>query len=112
MKESEFECPITEKIYQIKVGETAQDNWDIIDAADSTDIWFHVKKFPSCHVILETDSHLSKIHKSVLYYCAGLCKEGSKHKNARRVTIIYTEVKNVTKYKKGGPGSVFAKKNE
>jgi predicted ribosome quality control (RQC) complex YloA/Tae2 family protein len=111
MKEYEYECSITNKIYSIKVGETAQDNWDIIGDAENSDIWFHVDKFPSCHVILETDStQLKKIHRSVLNYCASLCKEGSKQKNAKKVSIIYTEVKNVTINKKGDVGSVFTRK--
>lgn len=113
MKESEFECPITNKIYVIKVGETAQDNWDIIDDADGSDIWFHVDKFPSCHVILKSDSMtLKKIHKSVIRHCAGLCKEGSKQKNAKNVSIIYTEIRNVTCNKKGAVGSVFTRNTQ
>ena len=113
MKEYEYECPITNNIYAIKVGEIAQDNWDIITEADSSDIWFHVDKFPSCHVILDAESiPLKKIHKSVIRYCAYLCKEGSKQKNARTTSIIYTEVKNVSINKKGGVGSVFSRKTQ
>lgn len=113
MKEEEFECPITNKIYTIRVGETAKDNWDIIGDADGSDIWFHVDKFPSCHVILETDGEkLKNIHRSVLRYCAYLCKEGSKQKNAKKVSIIYTEVRNVTINKKGSVGSVFSRRTD
>jgi predicted ribosome quality control (RQC) complex YloA/Tae2 family protein len=111
MKEYEFECPITNNIYTIKVGENAQENWDIIGEAGNSDIWFHVDKFPSCHVILETDStQLKKLHRSVIRYCADLCKEGSKQKNCKKLSIIYTEVRNVTINKKGEVGSVFTRK--
>lgn len=113
MIEDHFECPITNKIYQIKVGESAQDNWDIIESSDRSDVWFHVEKFPSCHVILSTDSEpLKKIHRSVMKYCASLCKEGSKQRNAKGVSIIYTEVQNVTIDKKGNVGSVFSRKTK
>jgi len=113
MKEFEFECPITNKIYAIKVGESAQDNWDIIRDAENSDIWFHVENHPSCHVILEVEgTPIKKVHRSVLNYCAALCKEGSKQRNARKVSIIYTEVKNVTIDKKGKVGSVFTRKTK
>jgi DNA phosphorothioation-dependent restriction protein DptG len=110
MKESEFECPITNKIYQIKIGQNAQDNWDIIMSSDKSDIWFHVSNNPSCHVILASDNeNLKMIPKSVLHHCASLCKDGSKQKDCRSVSIIYTEIKNVLIDKKGRIGSVFTK---
>jgi predicted ribosome quality control (RQC) complex YloA/Tae2 family protein len=111
MKVYEFECPITNKIYTVRAGESAQDNWDIIAESDSSDIWFHVDKFPSSHVILNTDGEiLKKIHKSVIRYCASLCKDGSKRKNIKKVGIIFTEVDNVIINKNGDVGSVFTRK--
>ena len=108
MKELEFECPNTNNIYRIKVGKSAQDNWDIIEDADSSDIWFHVANHPSCHVILEVNgTPIKKIHRSVIKHCSILCKEGSKQKNVRKVKIIYTEVKNITIDKKSKIGSVI-----
>jgi predicted ribosome quality control (RQC) complex YloA/Tae2 family protein len=111
--EHEFECPNTNKIYQIKVGKDAQDNWDIIQEADQSDAWFHLDKFPSCHVILYTNSEpIKKIHRSVLRECARLCKNGSKQCNVKNTTVIYTEVKYVKIDKKGDVGSVFTRKTK
>jgi len=113
MIEYEFECTQSNKIYAIKVGESAQDNWDIIEAADNSDIWFHVNDIPSCHVVLEADGMLlSKIHVAVLKYCAALCKAGSKRANFKAVTVIYTEIRNVRIDKKGAVGSVFTAKTQ
>lgn len=113
MIEYEFECTQSDKIYTIKVGESAQDNWDIIEAANSSDIWFHVNGIPSCHVVLESDGiPLSKIHVAVLKYCAGLCKAGSKHANFKAVSVIYTEIRNVKIDKKGAVGSVFTTRTQ
>lgn len=113
MKEYEIECSITNNIYTIRVGESAKDNWDILEDADNSDIWFHIDKFPSCHVILKTNLiPLKKIHKSIIHHCANLCKNGSKQKTLKNVSIIYTEVRNVTINKKGAIGSVFTRKTE
>jgi predicted ribosome quality control (RQC) complex YloA/Tae2 family protein len=113
MKEYDFECPVTNEIYTIKVGENAQENWEIIGEANGSDIWFHVDKFPSCHVVLNANSiPLKKIHRSVINFCASICKEGSKQKNSKKVSIIYTEIRNVTINKKGAVGSVFTRKTK
>lgn len=112
MRDEEFECSITSAIYTIKVGEIAQDNWDIIGDASQNDIWFHVENFPSCHVVLKVPGKIKDVHKSVYKYCASLCKEGSKQKNAKCISIIYTEIKNVTIDKKGSVGSVFSRKTK
>lgn len=113
MKEYDFECSITNNVYTIRVGENAKDNWDILRDADNLDIWFHVDKFSSSHVILKTNSiPLKKIHKSVINYCANLCKEGSKYKNLKKLSIIYTEIRNVTINKGGSMGSVFSRRTQ
>lgn len=102
MKEHQYESVQDDCIYNIKVGENAQENWDLISASEQNDIWFHVENNPSCHVVLSVGS--KKPHKSVINYCASLCKEGSKRKNSRTVNVIYTEIRNVRKADK--PGSV------
>jgi hypothetical protein len=39
VKEEEF--IFKNKIYKIKIGQNKQDNWDLIDASNPNDIWFH-----------------------------------------------------------------------
>lgn len=98
--------------YTIRIGENAKDNWDIIDMSKQNDIWFHVSNHPSCHVILDMSSQLGKgtrPHKSVLNYCAALCKEGSKVKDVKNIKVIYTEIKNI---KKGDKVGAVISKNE
>lgn len=91
--------------YSIKVGENAQDNWDIIASSKQNDLWFHISKFPSCHVVLEVSGKKSP-HRSAINRCAIICKERSKTPN--KVDVIYTEIKNVKKADK--VGSVYTKK--
>jgi len=90
------------------VGTNAQENHDIIDAADPEDLWFHISGHPSCHVIskippgIDIDKkELQKIAKQG----ALVCKEMSGFKKEKNVKIDYTAIKHVTKGEK--PGSVY-----
>lgn len=87
--------------YNIRVGESAQENWDLIQASEQNDVWFHVKNNPSCHVVLTVNPKKDP-HKSVINFCAALCKEGSKQKNNNNIIVIYTEIKNIKKADKIG----------
>lgn len=88
-------------VYNIRAGESAQENWDLIQASNQNDMWFHVKNNPSCHVVLTVNPKKGP-HKTVINFCAALCKEGSKQKENNNVIIIYTEIKNVKKCDKVG----------
>lgn len=95
--------------YVIKVGENAMDNWNLIDSAKNNDnnIWFHLDKYPSGHVICFVKKE-DIIDKNIILFCATLCKEQSKQKHMKNVKVIYTEIKNVKK--KGDVGEVETKK--
>jgi len=109
MKEYTYESVHDDCEYQIHAGESAQENWDLIQNSEQNDIWFHVKNTPSCHVVLITHPK-KEPHKSVINYCATICKEGSKQKSSKNTVIIYTEIKNI---KKGNAvGSVTTKKTQ
>jgi predicted ribosome quality control (RQC) complex YloA/Tae2 family protein len=93
------------------VGENAQDNWNLIDASSQNDLWFHLENHPSSHVVLKMPNIKNaekKISKQSIIHCAVECKNYSKLKNTKKVSVIYTEIKNVTKADK--PGSVYTKK--
>jgi len=80
----------------IHIGKNKEHNFELIDAAAPTDLWFHVQNIPSAHVILEIAPGV-KPDRSTLKQCALLCKAHSKAKNEKRVAIIYTEIMNVRK---------------
>ena len=107
MKEYEHISMYDNKTFKIRIGESAQENWDLIDDSSQNDIWFHAEKNPSCHVVLSIGDYKKTPHKSVLNYCATLCKNNSKMKFMRNITIIHTQIKNVKKSDK--PGSVITK---
>ena len=92
----------------IKIGENAKDNWDILDNSLQNDIWMHLDNFSSPYVIINN----SNPHKSVLNYAASLCKYHSKYSNLKKVKVIYTLVKNVKKGNKEGQAIIKGKVNK
>lgn len=84
--------------YTIIIGKNKKENWQIIDNAIESDIWFHVSESPSCHVILKNMlSTLSAIPIQVIKRCAYLCKINSNSKYEKKSVIIYTSISNVKK---------------
>lgn len=95
MKQEIFEYKSVE--YIIRIGQNRQDNFDIIDGADLSDIWFHVEGIPSCHVILKTEQKMNNIPLQVIKRCAYLCKINSKAKTEPKCSVSYTTINNITK---------------
>uniref|UniRef100_A0A6C0DD24 NFACT RNA-binding domain-containing protein n=1 Tax=viral metagenome TaxID=1070528 RepID=A0A6C0DD24_9ZZZZ len=93
-------------IIEYKVGTNAQENHNIIDAADPEDIWFHISGCSSCHVICKIPENINdkKILQKIAKQGAVICKANSKYKSYKNVQIDYTKIKNVTKLQT--PGSV------
>ena len=83
--------------YVILIGTNKVDNFKIIDASVNTDIWFHVSRMPSCHVILKNDKKLSAIPRQVIKRCAYLCKINSNAKTLPTCEIVYTPISEVIK---------------
>lgn len=83
--------------YIIEIGENKYDNFDIIDNAIDTDIWFHVESIPSSHVLLKTTEKMSSIPRQALKQCAYLCKINSKAKTMKKCVVSYTTMNNVKK---------------
>lgn len=96
MKQELFQYKSQDYIFVI--GQNKNDNFQIIDESEPTDIWFHVEGEPSCHVILKNTDKLGDIPKQVLFKGAYLCKINSKAKTHKSI-IMYTTMKHVTKTK-------------
>ena len=94
----------TDIVYTI--GKSAQDNHDIIDEANPTDLWFHVEDNSSSHVIAKLDeSYDRKQLKYIVKQGAILCKQHSRYSNVKQLNIIYTIIENISKT--NIPGSVI-----
>jgi predicted ribosome quality control (RQC) complex YloA/Tae2 family protein len=100
VKNENFEY--NDQIFQINIGQTAEENWKLIDNANQNDLWFHIKNNPSCHVIINTNG-LNKVDRRVIVKGACVCKENSsKFKSLKKIEIIYTQIKNIKKTNKVG----------
>ena len=82
-----------------KVGQNAQENWDLL-SLDENYTWFHLKSFPSCHVIIEK---LDPTNDDIING-ANLCLQNTKYRNLKNIKVNYTLIKNLRKADK--PGSV------
>ena len=81
------------------VGENAMENWAIIDKykkrGSPSCTWFHLTSFPSCHVFLEIEPN--KLTDEYIQKAAEICKQNTKHKNARNIKVDYTAITNIEK---------------
>ena len=78
---------------QILIGENKNENWELLDNNQGTYYWFHLKSFPSCHVIVQSDD----ITDELIRYAATLCKSNTKYKNQRNIKVNYTPISNIKK---------------
>ncbi len=86
-----------------QIGTNAQENTDLIRAAQEDWSWFHLEKFPSCHVIVcATD-----VTEPMIQTACTLVKTNSKYK-FKHIGIVYCKIGNLTHGDE--PGSVLFKR--
>jgi predicted ribosome quality control (RQC) complex YloA/Tae2 family protein len=87
------------KEYEISIGKNKDENWQLIDASEPNDIWFHIDNQPSCHVILKNadEVKLRDIPRQVLKRAAYLCKINSAAKTQPKCDVIYAPISQITK---------------
>lgn len=94
MKQFSIYDNICKKELIIEIGMNAQENFDLIDKSSRTDIWIHLRDYPSPHVVLHNKG--KKIDIETIRYCGELCKEFSKY-NDKEEYIIFTQIKDLQK---------------
>lgn len=87
---------------QFVLGQSAQENWAILAAADKHYTWAHLDNVPSAHVILETDAPTS----TDLEFARQLILQQTK-KAPERAKLITAQVQYVKRGSK--PGEVIIK---
>ncbi|MGV8146477.1 MAG: NFACT family protein [Alkaliphilus sp.] len=92
--------------YEILVGKNNIQNDKItFKIATKLDLWFHIKNMPGSHVVLRIgDGNYSE---QTLLEAASLAAYFSKAKNATKVSVDYTQRKNVKKQSGAKPGMVI-----
>jgi len=84
------------------IGVSKNDNFNVIDAGNPHDLWFHAKDESSCHVVgvIPEDITDKKELKYIIRTGALLCKNNTKKlKTLQHIEIIYTQIKNIEKTK-------------
>jgi predicted ribosome quality control (RQC) complex YloA/Tae2 family protein len=85
------------------IGKNKNENFAVIDLADSEDFWFHAKDISSCHVVALiplNEDFTAKEMMTIIKKGAALCKENTLKLNGfSNVKIMYTKIKNVIKTK-------------
>lgn len=89
----------------IKIGESAHENWGLIDSSNENYIWIHLNSFPSCHIVIEDENPSNEL----LLEGARVCKNNTKYRNLKNLKICYTTISNLIKGKE--IGSVSYKSN-
>ena len=91
------EIQLEQGIY-IAIGENAKENWALIDASEAEWWWFHLKSFPSSHVVLQTNEPTDE----ELIAAATWCKDTTKYRNLKNLKVSYCQIKNIKKSDKIG----------
>ena len=89
----------------IKIGENANENWELSLKSKGEYTWIHLASFPSPHVIIEHESPSTQL----INEGGILCKLYSKYKNLRNLKISVTTCSNLKKGDK--PGEIYFKSN-
>ena len=95
------------------VGRNSKSNWELLRSSNDTDIWIHLKNYPSCYVIIKCKKDIL-ITGDHITYAGKLCCLYSKIKNSNKKTasISYIECKYVKKGKSSGQAILLKKPNE
>lgn len=76
------------------LGETAKENWDLLDKSKKHNMFFHLSSFPSGYVITDYEGVISN---EILIKASKICKDNSKYKNLRNIKIDYCMCGNLIK---------------
>ena len=81
----------------VYVGNSAEENQQLLEESCQNDIWLHLKNNPSPHGIIKNMKN-----KYDITFAAKMVKENSKLKNLDKVKVIYIERKHVKMTKENG----------
>jgi predicted ribosome quality control (RQC) complex YloA/Tae2 family protein len=86
---------------EFRVGQNAQDNFDLIDDSSPDNLWFHIHGHASCHVVAaiqkgtEGVQYDKKQLRHIATQGAVICKQHSKYKSESNVRVMYTQIQHV-----------------
>jgi len=81
-------------------------------SAAPNDIWFHAHGYAGAHVVLRRDDRREEPGARNLEEAAAVAAFWSKGKTAKKVPVIYTTVKYVSKPRGGAPGQAVVRREK
>jgi predicted ribosome quality control (RQC) complex YloA/Tae2 family protein len=99
--------------FEVWAGKNSANN-DLLTVRHSrpNDIWFHARGVGGSHVVIKVNSAAGEPTKEAIRQAASIAAYYSKHRNAKRVPVAYTEKKYVRKPKGAAPGSVTVEREK
>lgn len=99
--------------FEVWAGKNSANN-DLLTVrhARPNDLWFHARGVGGSHVVLKVGSAAGEPTKEAIRQAAAIAAYYSKHRNAKRVPVAYTERKYVRKPKGAAPGSVMVEREK
>jgi predicted ribosome quality control (RQC) complex YloA/Tae2 family protein len=80
--------------------------------AAQNDLWFHAHGYAGAHVVLRREGRKDEPSARTLEEVAGVAAYWSKGKTARKVPVVYTLVKHVSKPRGAAPGQALLKREK
>ena len=104
---------VTSDGWTVLAGRNNKEN-DILShkMAAQNDMWFHAHGYPGSHVILRREGRKEEPSKQSLEEAASVAAFWSKGKSAKKVPVVYTLAKYVSKPKGGAPGQAVMKREK
>ncbi len=104
---------VVEGGFEVWAGKNSANN-DLLTVRHSrpNDIWFHARGVGGSHVVIKVGSAAGEPSKEAIRQAASIAAYYSKHRNAKRVPVAYTEKKYVRKPKGAAPGSVAVEREK
>ena len=91
---------------RVFIGKNKDENIKLILDSEPDNLWFHLKDYPSCHIVVKNERLLTK---SELYQVGWMVvKNTNKYKNFKNLQISHCLIKDLTICKKS-IGTVFLK---
>ncbi|MBE0642447.1 MAG: NFACT family protein [Bacteroidetes bacterium] len=104
---------VVEGGFEVWAGKNSANN-DLLTVRHSrpNDLWFHARGVGGSHVVIKVGSAAGEPSKEAIRQAASIAAYYSKHRNAKRVPVAYTEKKYVRKPRGAAPGSVAVEREK
>ena len=84
---------ITMEGYHVTLGQSKEENEQLVHDSQASHTWFHLENVPSAHLLI--NESYKNLPKSVIYKCALELKKCGKYRKCNHVSIMYALGKDV-----------------